>query len=38
MTTPAHDPDADEREEWLRMVESLLRHRALSGAEPDRDA
>jgi hypothetical protein len=34
----ALDPGAGEREAWLRAVEGLLRHRALSGAEPDRTA
>jgi hypothetical protein len=32
------DPGAGEREDWVRAVESLLRHRAFSGAEPDRTA
>jgi len=32
------DPGAAERDEWVRAVESLLRHRAFSGAEPDRTA
>ena len=32
------DPGSEERDEWVRAVEGLLRHRAFSGAGPDRTA
>jgi hypothetical protein len=31
----ALDANPRERDEWLRAVEGVLRHRALSGAGPD---
>jgi hypothetical protein len=34
----AADPGSEERDEWVHAVEGLLRHRAFSGAEPDRTA
>lgn len=38
LTSGTLDPGPEGREEWVRAVESLLRHRAMSGAGPDRTA